>query len=131
MQLHEILSSLTVIPIYIKVIEYSMLILMVIFFLLALYANSKRSTRASVTFMILCSVSLAVGFGTLIYESNSRRAAIEEAKISRVNDKIHIESKSEFLKSVDLDIVSEKDGYIKVEFKNKTYRIEDLSKKGN
>lgn len=57
MQLHEILSSLTVIPIYIKVIEYSMLILMVIFFLLALYANSKHSTRASVAFMILCSVS--------------------------------------------------------------------------
>lgn len=128
MQLHEILSSLTVIPIYIKVIEYSMLIAMVIFFMLALNTNSKSSTRASVAFMILCSVSLVVGFGTLIYESNSRRAAIEEAKISRVNDKIHIESKSEFLKSVDLDIVSEKDGYIKVEFKNKIYQIENLSK---
>lgn len=128
MQLHEILSSLIVIPFYIRVTEYSMLILMVIFFMLALNTNSKSSTRASVAFMILCSVSLAVGFGTLIYESNSRRAAIEEAKISRVNDKIHIESKSEFLKSVDLDIVSEKDGYIKVEFKNKIYQIENLSK---
>ena len=128
MQLHELLSSLTAIPFYIRVIEYSMLILMVIFFLLALYANSKRSTRASVTFIILCSVSLSVGFGTLIYESNSRRDAIEEAKISRVNDKIRIESKSEFLKSTDLEIVSEKDSYIKVKFKNKIYRIEDLSK---
>lgn len=61
----------------------------------------------------------------------SQNSALEEAKITRSGDKIRIESNSEFMKSTDLDIVAEKDGYIIVEFDNKLYRIADLSKKGN
>ena len=76
-------------------------------------------------------VFLITGLGLLIYTQSASKTAIEEAKISRVNDKIHIESNSEFMRSADLDVVVEKDGYIYVEFENKTYRIEDLSKKGN
>ena len=60
-----------------------------------------------------------------------QNSALEEAKITRSGDKIRIESNSEFMKSTDLDIVAEKDGYIVVEFENKLYRIADLSKKGN
>ena len=130
MQLQEILSSLTSTPFHIIVLEYSALVAMVILFLLALSSNSKRSTQASIVFMILCSISLAIGVGTLVYESNSHRAAINEAKITRSGDKIKNHSNSEFLKSADLDIIDEKDGYIYVEFENKTYRIEALSKKG-
>lgn len=131
MQLQEILSSLTSTPSHIIILEYLALAAMVILFLLALSSNSKHSTRSSIVFMILCSISLTIGIGTLAYESNSHRAAINDAKITRSGDKIRIESDSEFLKSTDLDVVSEKDGYIYVEFKNKTYRLEDLSKKGN
>lgn len=80
---------------------------------------------ASLIVFVLASVSL------LIYTDSAKTSAIEEAKVTRSGDKIHIESNSEFMKSADLDVVAEKDDYIYVEFDNKTYRIEDLSKKGN
>lgn len=131
MQLQKILSSLTFTPIYVYVIEYSSLFLMIIFFLLALDAKAKRSIQTSIVYMILLSVALMIGSGAMLYKSSSSRAAINEAKITRSNDKIHIKSNSEFMKSTDLNIIAEKDGYIYVEFKDKTYRIEDLSKKGN
>lgn len=67
----------------------------------------------------------------MIYTESAKDSAVNEARIIRSGDKIHIESNSEFMRSADLDVVAEKDGYIYVEFENKTYRIEDLSKKGN
>ena len=80
---------------------------------------------ASLIVFVLASVSL------LVYTENAKDSAIKEATITRSEDKIHIESNSELMKSADLDVVAEKDGYIYLEFDNKTYRIEDLSKKGN
>lgn len=68
---------------------------------------------------------------TVIYTDSAKKSALESARVIRSDDKIHIKSNSEFMKSADLDIVAEKDGYIYVEFQNKTYRLEDLSKKGN
>ena len=76
-------------------------------------------------------VFLVVGIGVVAWTENVKDNASKEAKVSRVDDKIRISSNSEFMKSVDLDVVAEKDRYIYVEFDNKTYRIEDLSKKGN
>ena len=131
MQLQDILSSLLTTPTHIQAVEFSALLAMVVFFLLALYFNAQDSTKVSMVFVSILSVMLMIALGTLIYESNSRNAAIDHAKITRSGDKIHVKSNSEFMKSVDLEVVAEKDGYIYVEFENKTYRIEDLSKKGN
>lgn len=131
MHLHELLSSLTHVPTYFLAIQFFCFILMVVFFILSLKFDKDEETNKTVASMIALFVSLLAGISFLVYPQNSIESAIENAKITRSGDKIHIESKSEFLKSADLDIVSEKDGYIKVEFKNKIYRIEDLSKKGN
>lgn len=131
MQLQEILSQLETTPIHYNVIMIVAFILAVIFFLLLIKAANENEDRkfnvslASLIVFVLASLSL------LVYTDSAKTSAIEEAKITRSEDKIHIESNSEFMKSADLDVVAEKDGYIYVEFENKTYRIEDLSKKGN
>lgn len=131
MQLKEILSLLKVTPMHYNIAMTVVFILALISFLLMLKAANEYEDRkfnislASLIVFALASVSL------LFYTESASKTAIEEAKISRVNDKIHIESNSEFMRSADLDVVVEKDGYIYVEFENKTYRIEDLSKKGN
>lgn len=82
----------------------------------------------SLGFMIIFLVAI---LGTLFYTDSAKKSALESAKITRTGDKIHIESNSEFMESADIDIVAEKDGYIYVEFQNKTYRLEDLSRKGS
>lgn len=131
MQLKEILSLLKVTPMHYDIAMTVVFILALISLLLMLKATNEYEDRkfnislASLIVFALASVSL------LFYTESASKTAIEEAKISRVNDKIHIESNSEFMRSADLDVVVEKDGYIYVEFENKTYRIEDLSKKGN
>lgn len=131
MQFKEILSLLKTTPINYNVSMSVVFILALISFLSMLKAANDYEDRkfnvslASLIVFALVSVSL------LVYTQSARNDAIEEAKITRSGDKIHIESNSEFMKSADLDVVSEKDGYIYVEFENKIYRIEDLSKKGN
>ena len=131
MQLKEILSLLKTTPMYFNVSMTVVFVLALISFLLMLKAANEDEDRkfnvslASLIVFALASVSL------LAYTDFAKTSAIEEAKITRSEDKIHIESNSEFMKSADLDVVAEKDGYIYVEFENKTYRIEDLSKKGN
>ena len=131
MQLQEILSLLKTTPMHFNISMTVIFILALISFLAMLKAASEYENRkfnvslASLIVFALSSVSL------LIYTESAKTSAIEEAKITRSGDKIHIESNSEFMKSVDLDVLAEKDGYIIVEFENKLYRIADLSKKGN
>ena len=95
--------------------------------------KADKNDNATLFAVSLASLTIffAAAIGVLIYIGTSQNSALEEAKITRSGDKIHIESNSEFMKSTDLDIVAEKDGYIIVEFENKIYRIADLSKKGN
>lgn len=93
-------------------------------------ANEDEDRKFNVSLASLIVFALA-SVSLLVYTDFAKTSAIEEAKITRSEDKIHIESNSEFMRSVDLDVLAEKDGYIVVEFENKTYRIEDLSKKGN
>lgn len=131
MQLQEILSQLETTPIHYNVIMIVAFILAVIFFSCILAYSNGYDESKFVTSVIALTVSLFTAVGLLIYTETARDSAIKEAKITRSSDKIHIESNSEFMKSADLDVVAEKDGYIYVEFENKTYRIEDLSKKGN
>lgn len=131
MQLKEILSLLKTTPMYFNVSMTVVFVLALISFLLMLKAANEDEDRkfnvslASLIVFALASLSL------LVYTDFAKTSAIEEAKVTRSGDKIHIESNSEFMKSADLYVVAEKDGYIYVEFENKTYRIEDLSKKGN
>lgn len=131
MQLKEILSLLKTTPMHFNISMTVVFILALISLLLLLKAANEYEDHkfnvslASLIVFALVSVSL------LVYTESAKTSAIEEAKISRSGDKIHIKSNSEFMKSADLDVVAEKDGYIYVEFENKTYRIEDLSKKGN
>ena len=131
MQLQEILSLLKTTPTNVMVIEIFALILMICFVMLALKETLDRNLLLAKIFSSLCALSILFGFATLFYAQASKNIAIKEAKVTRSDNKIHIESNSEFMKSAELDIVSEKDGYIIVEFENKTYRIADLSKKGN
>lgn len=131
MQLQEILSQLETTPIHYNVIMIVAFILAVIFFLCILAYSNGHDESKFVTSVIALTVSLFTAVGLLIYTETAKDSAIKEAKITRSSDKIHIESNSEFMKSADLDVVAEKDGYIYVEFENTTYRIEDLSKKGN
>ena len=131
MQLQEILELLKIIPMYYHVIVGIAIILSIV----SVFIMFKFDKNDNDVGFIVSSISLAIFFftaiGVLIHISTGQNSALEEAKITRSGDKIHIESNSEFMKSVDLDVVAEKDGYIYVEFENKTYRIEDLSKKGN
>ena len=129
MQLHEILSNLETTPIHFNVVMIASAILFVVAFLV-MSESSDNPKKVAISFVVLAATLIA-GLGTLAYTETSKDNASKEAKVSRVDDKIRISSDSEFMKSVDLDVVAEKDGYIYVEFNNKTYRIEDLSKKGN
>ena len=131
MQLQEILELLKVTPIHYNVAMTVVFILAVIFFIAIFKYDTGQDDKKLIASLVSMIVFLITGLGLLIYTQSASKTAIEEAKISRVNDKIHIESNSEFMRSADLDVVVEKDGYIYVEFENKTYRIEDLSKKGN
>lgn len=131
MQLHEILKLLKVTPIHYNVAMTVVFILTVIFFIAVFKYDTGQDDKKLIASLASMIVFLITGLGLLIYTQSAENSAIEEAKITRSGDKIHIESSSEFMKSADLDVVAEKDGYIYVEFENKTYRIEDLSKKGN
>lgn len=131
MQLQEILELLKVTPIHYNVAMTVVFILAVIFFIAIFKYDTGQDDKKLIASLASMIFFLITGLGLLIYTQSASKTAIEEAKISRVNDKIHIESNSEFMRSADLDVVVEKDGYIYVEFENKTYRIEDLSKKGN
>ena len=131
MQLQEILLLLKTTPMQYDIVMILAFILAVISFLYILAYSNDRDESKFVISVIALIVSLFTAVGLLIYTENVKDSAIKEATITRSEDKIHIESNSEFMKSADLDVVAEKDGYIYVEFENKTYRIEDLSKKGN
>lgn len=130
MQLKEIISSLEVTPFYFNAIIVAAFILMILSFI-AMLAFDKDDGLKQPVAATLTIVFLVIGIGVLAWTENVKDNASKEAKISRSEAKIHVESNSEFMKSADLDVVAEKDGYIYVEFENKTYRIEDLSKKGN
>lgn len=130
MQLKEILSSLEVTPFYFNVMIATAFILMAVSFIAMLAFDEEDGLKLPIAVVSMI-VFLVAGVGVLVWTENAKDNASKEAKVSRVDDKIRISSDSEFMKSVDLDVVAEKDGYIYVEFENKTYRIEDLSKKGN
>lgn len=130
MQLKEILSSLEVTPFYFNALIAVFFILMILSFVAVLALDKDDGLKQPVA-VILMIVFLVAGIGVLAWTENAKDNASKEAKVSRVDDKIRISSDSEFMKSVDLDVVAEKDGYIYVQFNNKTYRIEDLSNKGN
>lgn len=129
MQLKEILELLKVTPMHYNILIAVSFILAVVS-LIAMLSSETDGIKFRIS-VISLAIFLFTGLCTLTYSQSSGKTAIGEAKITRSGDKIHIESNSEFMKSADLDIVAEKDGYIYVEFDNKTYRIEDLSKKGN
>lgn len=130
MQLKEIISSLEVTPFYFNAIIAAAFILMSLSFIAMLAFDEEDGLKLPIAFVSMI-VFLVAGVGVLVWTENAKDSASKEAKVSRVDDKIRISSDSEFMKSVDLDVVAEKDGYIYVEFNNKTYRIEDLSEKGN
>lgn len=130
MQLKEILSSLEVTPFYFNVMIATAFILMAVSFIAMLAFDEEDGLKLPIAVVSMI-VFLVAGVGVLVWTENAKDNASKEAKLTRSGDKIHVESNSEFMKSVDLDVVAEKDGYIYVEFDNKTYRIEDLSKKGN
>ena len=129
MQLQEILELLKVTPMHYNVLIAVSFVLALIA-LITMLASDTEEMKFRISVASLA-IFLFAGLGMLTYSQSSSKDAIKEAKILRSGDKIHIESSSEFMKSADLDVVAEKDGYIYVEFENKTYRIEDLSKKGN
>lgn len=130
MQLKEILLNLKVTPSHFNILIATAFILTIVAFIAMLKYDENDGIKLPISLisMIVC---LVTGVGFLAYTENAKTVAVKEAKITRSGDKIHVESNSEFMKSADLDVVAEKDGYIYVEFDDKTYRIEDLSKKGN
>lgn len=131
MQLQEILSLLETTPTNYNVIMIVAGILFLASFIAMLKSdNDHNDTKLFISFGFMIIFLVAI-LGTLFYTDSAKKSALESAKITRSRDKIHIKSNSEFMKSSDLDIVAEKDGYIYVDFQNKTYRLEDLSKKGN
>lgn len=131
MQLQEILFRLATTPIHFQIIM-SVSFLLTILSIATMFKSAQNDNDTGLKMSI---ISLVIFFftaiGVAIYSSVNEKSAMQSAKITRAGDKIHIESNSEFMRSVDLDVLAEKDGYIVVEFENKTYRIEDLSKKGN
>lgn len=131
MQLKEILLLLKTTPMQYNIIMIVATIFAGVSLLLMFKSDKEDNDSAFIKSVISLAVFVGTAVGFLIYTQSSQNTAIENATITRSEDKIHIESNSEFMKSADLDVVAEKDGYIYVEFDNKTYRIEDLSKKGN
>lgn len=131
MQLKEILSLLKTTPIHFNIWMTVIFILAIIsFVLMTKFTNEYEDTKFKISLGFLVVFAIAA-VSLLFYTESAKTSSISKAKITRSGDKIHIESNSEFMKSADLDVVAEKDGYIYVEFENKTCRIEDLSKKGN
>ena len=131
MQLQEILELLETTPMYYVAIMLTLFIVSIISFGLMCKSNADDNGtgfKISSAGLIVFALTL-VGF--VLYTESAKNSASESVKITRSGDKIHVESNSEFMKSADLDVIAEKDGYIYIEYKNKTYRIEDLSKKGN
>ena len=131
MQLQEIFELLETTPMHYVAIMLTLFISSIISFGLMFKSNSDDNDtgfKISSAGLIVFALTL-VGF--VLYTESAKNSASESAKITRSGDKIHIKSNSEFMKSADLDVIAEKDSYIYVEFKNKTYRLEDLSKKGN
>lgn len=131
MQLQEILLLLRTTPVHYHVIVGIAAILSTVSVVFMFKADKNDNATLFAVSLASLTIFFAAAIGVLIYIGTSQNSALEEAKITRSGDKIHIESNSEFMKSTDLDIVAEKDGYIIVEFENKIYRIADLSKKGN
>lgn len=131
MQLQEILELLETTPTKYNVTMIVAGILFVVSIFAMFKSDSDHDAKKFTISFISMIVFLVASLGTLIYTESAKDSALESAKITRSGDKIRIRSNSEFMKSADLDIVTEKDGYIYVEFQNKTYRLEDLSKKGN
>lgn len=131
MQLQEILDQLTATPTHYNIIMIAVAITSILLFIMMLkFTNDDNEIGFNISAASLVVVFMTL-VGFLIYTESSRASAPESAKITRSSGKIHIKSNSEFMKSADLDVIAEKDGYIYVEFENKTYRIEDLSKKGD
>ena len=131
MQLQEILELLETTPTNYNVIMIVAGILFLASFIAMLKSDSNHNdTKLFISFGFMIIFLVAI-LGTLFYTDSAKKSALESAKITRAGDKIRIRSNSEFMRSSDLDIIAEKDGYIYVEFQNKTYRLEDLSKKGN
>lgn len=131
MQLQEILELLETTPMYYVIIMITLFVVSIVSFGLMCKSNADDNDtgfKVSSASLIIFAIA-TVGF--LLYTDSAKKSALESARVIRSDDKIHIKSNSEFMKSADLDIVAEKDGYIYVEFQNKTYRLEDLSKKGN
>lgn len=131
MQLQEILSLLETTPTHYNIVMIVAGILFLASFIAMLKSDSNHNdTKLFISFGFMIIFLVAI-LGTLFYTDSAKKSALESAEITRTGDKIHIESNSEFMESADIDIITEKDGYIYVEFQNKTYRLEDLSKKGN
>lgn len=131
MQLQEILRSLTVTPTDLKTFGLSVLTATIMFFVLSIKFSNERSFGSAFACIQFAILGLILSFGIVAYDLSSRQSAIDSAEIIRSKDTVRVHSNSRFMKSADLNVFAEKDGYIYVEFENKTYRIEDLSKKGN
>ena len=131
MQLQEILELLKVTPMHYNVIVGISFILSIVSVVFMFKADKNDNATVFAVSLSSLTIFFTAAIGFLIYIGTGQNSAMQSAKITRSGDKIHIKSNSEFIKSVDLDVLAEKDGYIIVEFENKTYRIEDLSKKGN
>lgn len=131
MQLQEILLLLKTTPMQYHIIIGVAIVLSVLSVVFMFKADKNDNGTLFAVSLALLAIFFATAVGVSIYTATGAESALQSAKITRSGDKIHIESNSEFMKSVDLDVVAEKDGYIYVEFENKTYRIEDLSKKGS
>ena len=131
MQLQEILLLLKTTPMYYHIIIGVAIVLSVLSVISMFKADKNDNEALFAVSLALLAIFFATALGVSIYTATGAESALQSAKITRSGDKIHIESNSEFMKSADLDVIAEKDGYIIVEFENKIYRIEDLSKKGS
>ena len=131
MQLQEILLLLKTTPMHYHIIISVAIFLSILSVVFMFKADKNDNGTLFAVSLALLAIFFATAAGVSIYTATGSESALQSAKITRSGDKIHIESNSEFMKSADLDVIAEKDGYIIVEFENKIYRIEDLSKKGN
>ena len=93
-------------------------------------ANFK--TRLTRVFAIAASVSFLITVSTIVQMFDSGSVAIHDRKwsASLVDNKLRITSKSEHLKSVDIDVDAQDQDHIYVTYRSKTYKIKksDLDK---
>lgn len=93
-------------------------------------ANFK--TRSTRIFAIAASVSFIIAVITIVQMFDSGSVAIHGRKwsASLVDNKLSITSKSEYLKSVDIDVDTQDQDHIYVTYGSKTYKIKksDLNK---